>query len=272
MQKTSRTTIRKVNGDCLTPIIIFNRLQGKQKFLLESATKHETAGRYSFIGANPRKTYSGRGNALHEICHLTNKMYTYNGDLIQSLKQMMPRISQHTEYPFMGGAIGYIRGDEVLFQVYDTVIIFDHMTDELAIVHTNIQIEQQTPNLDTLIEQLTNGGTTDNINGAFEDYRKFRIEQRAAYLYYVEFVNETLIGSSTNSVINVKNSVITTRIPAVSEWTQDGQLPPSTHSIDALAEASKSVPSMLGYIGFNGQIDFTEKGDENDITTIYSEN
>ncbi|WP_107838279.1 metal ABC transporter ATP-binding protein [Metasolibacillus meyeri] len=257
MQKTSRTTIRKINGDCLTPIVLFNRLQGTQKFLLESATKHETAGRYSFIGANPRKTYSGKGNALQEISDVT---YSHHGDLIQSLKQMMPRISQHTKYPFMGGAIGYIRENEVLFQVYDTVIIFDHMTDELAIVHTNIEIEQQTPNLDELIEQLTNGTTNENHHAAFVDYRKFRIEQRAAYLYYVEFADHTLIGSSTHSVINVKDSVITTTLPTVREWTQDEQLPPSAHSIDALAEAAKSVPAMLGYIGFNGQIDFTAEG------------
>ncbi|KYG90155.1 hypothetical protein A0U40_07905 [[Bacillus] sp. KCTC 13219] len=260
MQKFSRTTIRKINGDCLTPIIIFNRLQGTQKFLLESALKHETAGRYSFIGANPRKTYSGSGDILQEINHLTNQTYTYYGDLIQSLKQMMPRISQHTEYPFMGGAIGYIHDNEVLFQVYDTVIIFDHMTDELAIVHTNIEIEQQAPNFDLLIEQLTNGNNMHSINGAFADYRTFRVEQRAAYLYYVEFSNDILIGSSTNSVINVKNSTVTTKIPEVIEWAEDGQLPPSAHSIDALAEAAKNIPSMLGYIGFNGQIDFTTEG------------
>lgn len=257
MQKTSRTTIRKVNGDCLTPIVLFNRLQGTQKFLLESATKHETAGRYSFIGANPRKTYKGKGDTLQEISDVT---YSHHGNLIQSLKQMMPRISQHTEYPFMGGAIGYIHEDEVLFQVYDTVIIFDHITDELAIVHTNIEIEQQTPNLDALIEQLMNGTTADAQNKAFADYRKFRLEQRAAYLYYVEFANSTLIGSSASSTIKVKDGVITTAIPTVNEWAQNGQLPPSAHSIDALAEAVKSVPAMLGYIGFNGQIDFTVEG------------
>ena len=40
-----RTTIKKVNGDCLTPVLIFNRLQGTRKFLLESSAKHETTGR-----------------------------------------------------------------------------------------------------------------------------------------------------------------------------------------------------------------------------------
>ncbi|MGM9943398.1 MAG: metal ABC transporter ATP-binding protein, partial [Lysinibacillus sp.] len=143
-----RTTIKKVNGDCLTPVLIFNRLQGTRKFLLESSSKHETTGRYSFIGANPRKTYTGSGTTLTEISHLTGKSYSYEGDLVRSLKQVMPRVSNHTEYPFTGGAIGTIRFNReqstipaVHFQVYDTIVIYDHVKDELTVIHTNIDAE-----------------------------------------------------------------------------------------------------------------------------------
>lgn len=268
MQTTSRTTIRKINGDCLTPILIFNRLEGKQKFLLESSAKHETIGRYSFIGVNPRKTYEGKGTTLTEISHFTGKTYSYEGDLIQSLKQVMPRISQHTEYPFTGGAIGFIKDNEVRFQVFDTVIIFDHMTDEFIIVHTNIEAEQQTPDLDMLIEQITQGkpGQQDDDyelqkstdSNPFSFYRNLRVQQRAAYLYYVEFANETFIGTSNESVLNVKNSLVTTEIHAVNTLTTNGVLPESLHAIDTVMKASECIPHLLGYIGFNGQIDFTD--------------
>lgn len=159
-----RTTIKKVNGDCLTPVLIFNRLQGTRKFLLESSAKHETTGRYSFIGANPRKTYTGSGTTLTEISHLTGKYYSYEGDLVHLLKQVMPRVSNHTEYPFTGGAIGTIRFNReqstipaVNFQVYDTIIIYDHVKDELIIVHTNIDAEMNEPNIDDIIDQIING-------------------------------------------------------------------------------------------------------------------
>lgn len=166
-----RTTIRKVNGDFLTPILIFNRLKGTRKVLLESSTKHESSGRYSFIGVNPRKTYSGSGTLLTETSHITNKSYSYEGDLIRSLKQVMPRVTSHTEFPFTGGAIGYIRYDAAMltneqeptslphvnFHVYDTIIIFDHITDELIVVSTNIDPELSQPNIDEIIEQILHG-------------------------------------------------------------------------------------------------------------------
>ena len=162
-----RTTIKKVNGDCLTPVLIFNRLQGTRKFLLESSDKYETTGRYSFIGANPRKTYTGSDTTLTEISHLTGKSYSYEGDLVRSLKQVMPRVSNHTEYPFTGGAIGSIRFNReqstipaVQFQVYDTIVIYDHVKDELIVIHTNIDAEMTEPNIDDIINQILNGTAT----------------------------------------------------------------------------------------------------------------
>lgn len=403
-----RTTMKKVNGDLLTPILIFSRLQGERKFLLESSSKNDNTGRYSFIGANPRKTYSGSETTLVEHSRLTNKTYHYEGDLIQSLKQVMPRISNHTEYPFTGGAIGYIRygatqlasaqKQDVLnlptvnFHVYDTMIIFDHMTDELIIFHTNIEAEQKEPNLDELIEQLLNGKpaeTTDytlsefrlqqtdelfdqqvtelqqaatiqqggqvvlsrrfdaDFDGdAFALYRKLRVENPAAYMYYIAFDDHTIVGSSPESLLSVNNGVVSTKLvagsrPRGTSTTDDieielallgdkdeiahhntlidiatadlqqitvpdsvevtnylttirsqhlmqllseieGQLSPTLHAIDALVhclpagsvtgspkqQAIELIDQLetvhrsfyggaLGYIGFNGQIDFT---------------
>lgn len=166
-QHKLRTTVKKVNGDCLTPVLIFNRLQGTRKFLLESSAKHESTGRYSFIGANPRKTYTGSNTTLTEISHLTGKSYSYEGDLVRLLKQVMPRVSNNTEYPFTGGAIGYIRFNReqstipaVHFQVYDTIIIYDHVKDELTVIHTNIDAEMKEPNIEDIIDQILNGTAT----------------------------------------------------------------------------------------------------------------
>lgn len=161
MKQKLRTTIEKIDGDLLTPILIFQRLAGKQKFLLESSAKYESAGRYSFIGVNPRKTYKGAGTTLTEISHLTNQTYSYEGDLVALLKQVMPRISNQTDLPFTGGAIGYIRFNReqasipaVHFQVYETLIVFDHLTQAITIIHTNIDAEQKEADITSIIEQI----------------------------------------------------------------------------------------------------------------------
>lgn len=73
VQQHFRTSMKKVNGDLLTPISIFQRLQGDRKFLLESSSKYDGNGRYSFIGVNPRKTYVGTDDQLLDHTHHSKK-------------------------------------------------------------------------------------------------------------------------------------------------------------------------------------------------------
>lgn len=295
-----RTSMKKVNGDLLTPISIFQRLQGERKFLLESSMKYEGHGRYSFIGVSPRKTYRGEQEQLIDTSHLTNKHYTYEGELISLLKQVMPRISSHTEYPFTGGGIGYINAltndlPELEFHVYDTLIIFDHLTDEIAVFHTNIEAEEVAPNIDAFIEELfanpTPQETTyalhtpelqqDGVYGAtfsgdaFALYRKLRIEHAAPYMYYIDFDDCTVVGTSENNYLQVRDGTLsaTDQAPSIERFCQGtsqtvntiqhGNLNPTLHAIDVV-KALKPAQGLIGYIGFNGQVDFTTP--ENIIT------
>lgn len=262
MQTTSsRTKMKTINGDSLTPILIFRRLQGKYKFLLESSAQHEGAGRFSFIGANPRKTYKGVGQEIQEISYKTGKTYVHKGELFVLLKRLMPRISNTTQFPFSGGAVGYIGhggttmfADEKIglpdahFHVYETIIVFDHLTDEVTLIHTNIDAEKQQPDLEVLAQQLLNGDAYDeatyhyhaiekatdesfaaelqamqtklndditrvvlpkryvaNFQGdAFSLYRQLRKKKPAPYMYYVEFEDHVILGTSPDSLIRVK--------------------------------------------------------------------
>lgn len=172
MQTTSsRTKMKTINGDSLTPILIFRRLQGQHKFLLESSAQHEGAGRFSFIGANPRKTYKGIGDEIEELSYKTGQTYMHQGDLFVLLKRLMPRVSNTTQFPFSGGAVGYVscksvssftakheqlQLPDVHFHVYETIIVFDHMTDEVTLIYTNIDAEKKEPDLEKLAEQLIN--------------------------------------------------------------------------------------------------------------------
>lgn len=159
MQSTSsRTKMKTINADSLTPILIFRRLKGNLKFLLESSAQHEGAGRYSFIGANPRKTYKGFGDEIQEFSYKTGNTYTHKGDMFVLLKRLMPRISNTIQFPFSGGAVGYVGHDastilstdqdkvqlpDVHLHVYETIIVFDHVTDEVTLIYTNIDAEKK---------------------------------------------------------------------------------------------------------------------------------
>lgn len=358
MKQKLRTTIEKINGDLLTPILIFQRLSGKQKFLLESSAKYESAGRYSFIGANPRKTYKGAGTTLTEISHLTNQTYSYEGDLVALLKQVMPRISNHTDLPFTGGAIGYIRFNReqaaipaVHFQVYETLIVFDHLTQSITIIHTNIDAEQKEADIASIIEQIKSPSKTEisdvtvspfeeqlsteeldlrqkafhkqvdnghvtfarkqqaTLEGsAFNYYRQLRIDNPSPYMYYIDFDDHTVLGTGANSIISVSNGQVRTTTSGIErvavkdtiKQTKDlfeAQLHPTYHAIDALTqllptdqasgtpketalEVIRSVEAnernlfggAIGYIGFNGQIDFTAANDAILVTATDTEN
>lgn len=263
LSTSSRTKMKTINGDSLTPILIFRRLQGNHKFLLESSAQHEGAGRFSFIGANPRKTYKGQGAEIQEYSYKTGKTYTHKGDLFVLLKRLMPRVSNTTQFPFSGGAVGYVGHGvtsipsteevnvelpDVHFHVYETVIVFDHVTDEVTLIHTNIDAEKKEPILEELAQQLIKGRETEDTDchyvpkesaanehfesaltavkdildekttrvvlskrlitdlqgDAFALYRQLRKNSPAPYMYYVEFEDHIVLGTSPESLIRVK--------------------------------------------------------------------
>lgn len=173
-EKTSlRTTMKTINGDSLTPILIFRRLEGTQKFLLESHAKHEDSGRYSFIGMNPIKAFIGYENRLEEFTYASKKTYIHEGDIFSILKSLMPRISDHMAFPFAGGAVGYIgygagrnqpNGPvnqlgipEIYLNIYETIIVFDHIENEVTVLRTEVNIVRQNETVDELIEQILHG-------------------------------------------------------------------------------------------------------------------
>lgn len=185
MEKTSlRITERKIEGDSLTPILIFRRLHGRHRFLLESSSQHERSGRYSFIGVDPVKAYRGGNGRIEEFVYATGKSYTHEGDLYTVLERLMPRIAEHGNYPFAGGAVGYVgygaageastaetETPDVYFNIYNTVIIYDHLLKEVTLLHTEIDPEYAKPDLNALAEQITNGQAEEERGITISDYR-----------------------------------------------------------------------------------------------------
>lgn len=145
---------RKIDGDSLTPIMVFNRLKGPRKCLLESSLKTSLTGRYSFIGADPSKTFIGHGEKLEEQDFRTGKVIHHTGKPLELLKSLLPVHDAELEgIPFTGGALGYIGYDaiqayepieaakenslampDIHLHLYETIIVFDHVKNDVTII------------------------------------------------------------------------------------------------------------------------------------------
>lgn len=138
-----------INGDELTPVAIFHRLQGQRKVLLESRSEGKH-GRYSIIAANPVETIRVAG---HTVTDASGTMQA--DDPLAVLSSLIERNMEDAPYPFIGGAVGYIGYDllrtyepipntptetrdlpDALFQRYETVVLYDHLEERVILIDT----------------------------------------------------------------------------------------------------------------------------------------
>ncbi|WP_211340581.1 anthranilate synthase component I [Mesobacillus subterraneus] len=143
--------IEEIQGDLLTPIAVYQMIEGRKKFILESSHKHESSGRFSFIGCEPvyellqenGETYlveQGEKTKLHET-------------LSTALKRLLPELTHKLDIPFIGGGLGFVSYDfirefeeigplkvdpmqmpEVHLMFYNEVIVFDHLRQKIILI------------------------------------------------------------------------------------------------------------------------------------------
>ncbi|KAF2263219.1 anthranilate synthase-like protein component I [Lojkania enalia] len=159
-----------ISAEFLTPSSIYlkisKRSKSKLSFLFESAATTETIGRYSFVGADPRKvikTGPGHGEEKDPLPFLEE-------ELAQSRVATIPSISLP---PLTGGAVGYVgydcvkyfepktRRDDVkdvlsvpesFFMLFDTVVAFDHFFQVVKVI-TYIRVPESLEDLDNTYEE-----------------------------------------------------------------------------------------------------------------------
>ena len=135
---------------------------------------------------DPLKSYSGRDGRIEEHVYETGKKYSHEGDLFVLLKRLMPRISDDIDFPFTGGAVGYVgygaarnganRHEDDLgfpdvnFNIYETIIVFDHVLNEVTVLHTEISEVQKTPDLDALADKPVVGREQEDSSVELSDY------------------------------------------------------------------------------------------------------
>lgn len=269
---------RKINADTITAILAYERLDGKNKALLEGAARDADAGRYSIIAMDP----------VHEI-KVYGQRFVLDGvertvvdPLAELDKVIRTAPKQADSLPFEAGAIGYVGYDtialyedlgempretraglaDIHFMVYESFLIMDHQAEEMTLVqdncYSNRTEDAMREALDRMQEQLVTAGEremrdvvvtpmeyTSNVtkaeymtqverakehirNGdffqivlsqrleapftgdAFDYYRKLRLLNPSPYLFFVDFDETTLIGSSPESLVSVTGDVVVT--------------------------------------------------------------
>lgn len=137
----------------LTPHVAYlklsqlNNADRSPSFLLESATNDNQLGRYSFMGANPRKvikTGPTEGNPVDPLTVLESELQS------SKLAENVPGLP-----PLSGGAIGYVSYDcvqyfepktkrplkdvlqlpESALMMFDTIVAFDHVFQRFQIIN-----------------------------------------------------------------------------------------------------------------------------------------
>ncbi|MCL6557688.1 MAG: anthranilate synthase component I [Firmicutes bacterium] len=278
-----------INADEFTPIELFYNLEGKNKFLLESAECGKSWGRYSFMGANPYMTVKSYGDEIITVSHGQTKIV--HGRLLDVVEKYFEglRCSKHHDElfpdlpPFAGGAVGYVGYDairlyenlpdsnpddmrlpECFFMFYRDVAIYDHFYHKLCLVHNVLPgenadydsivnglyemksavLKKTGPHpislsgknatefctvssrdsflkkVERAIEYIKAGEIfqvvlSEQLSSAtqvtpFEAYRNLRSLNPSPYLFYMDFGDFQIVGSSPESLVSVKDGIVAT--------------------------------------------------------------
>ena len=146
----------EISGDIETPVSLYKKVcsDTRYSFLLESAEKPGSIGRYSFIGFNPRAIFKSKGFKIELI--EDNKIKRLRGNPLDILKKYLKKYKgtrQEGLPRFISGAVGYFSYDiirffedipdnntddlnlpESYFIFVDTVLAVDHFKHTVRII------------------------------------------------------------------------------------------------------------------------------------------
>jgi len=196
---------RTLLADHLTPVTAYERLSrrhdAQHAFLLESVVGGERIARYSFLASSPSTIIKATGNkvTIHHIAPalagIDSHIIKDSPDPLKELENLLAPI-QSVKLPnlpsFVGGAVGYAGYDTVrylepeklthipsddrhlpdlLFGIYDEIVIFDHVQKTILIVANAIIPNHQitnSPDHQITLQSIYNSAI-DRINALIAD-------------------------------------------------------------------------------------------------------
>lgn len=154
----------ELTADYETPLSAFEKLAvDGPRFLFESAEMTNHAGRYSFMGVEPRALISARGRTMTITAKGETNSFETTTNPLRELEEFMQsyRLVPSPKLPvFSGGAVGYLAYDmvrffeptvgspppdvlglpDMIYMIADTLVIFDHRYRTLQVV-ANVFLE-----------------------------------------------------------------------------------------------------------------------------------
>ena len=274
--------VLKVNGDCITPISLFYNLDGEKKFLLESAERGKSWGRYSILGCNPYLSIKSYGDKV--IVDENGKINERSGKVLDEVKKRIGSFkiaTKNTIAPFSGGAVGYIGYDvvkqyekintsnedkinlpESYLMFYKNILIYDHFSHLVYIIcnvtpSCNQSYMELVKELLEMKEKILKNKKVNEIGEAreiniesnfdkegfieivnkakeyiakgdafqvvlsqrltattnthpFNAYRKLRSINPSPYMFYIDFEDFQIVGSSPESLVKVEGDRVQT--------------------------------------------------------------
>lgn len=271
--------IAEEEGDSITPISLYRRMKGKNKFLLESSQLHQDKGRYSYLGCNPYGEVKSVGTVV-EIT-LNGQTEKLQKNVLHVLEEILAPEQVESPFPFGGGAIGYIGYDvirqyenigeelidplnipEVHVLLYREFIVYDHLRQKLSFVYVykeddSSSYEEVYERLQVYKEEVLSGeeaavsevlsplSFTSSVTekefcemvetakeyiragdifqvvlsqrlrseckgDPFALYRKLRIANPSPYMFYIDFQDYVVLGSSPESLLSVRDDKVMT--------------------------------------------------------------
>ena len=141
--------------DFITPVVLFSKLNKEHAFILESIGDSEKFGRYSFIGFDPKYTFSySDGETV--ITDSDSGQTPLEGNPLDHLNQLIKKykpLYYESKSGFLGGAVGYmgydiisliedipmnntddVRVPDMYFIIPKCVAIFDHLKHTIKLI------------------------------------------------------------------------------------------------------------------------------------------
>ncbi|OTN76415.1 anthranilate synthase component I [Enterococcus sp. 8G7_MSG3316] len=274
----------KITSDCLTPVSVFLRIQGRSTCLLESIPREEDTGRYSIIAFDPVAKLTYQEGIFTRFDFLTGKtVETPCTDPLKEMEQHVLRaLPSIPNLPLQSGAIGYAGYDiaacyedigkipydelqipDLAFLLFETFIVIDHQQETLSLIVENCYSQRSEAEMTAIFEktkarltvlsplenyppvdehlsftsnmtqqtyeavvaqakELIKAGDLFQVvpsqrlkapfaQAPFDYYRKLRVTNPSAYLYYLDLTDDfKVIGSSPESLIRVNGENIIT--------------------------------------------------------------
>ncbi|MFC1562494.1 anthranilate synthase component I [candidate division KSB1 bacterium] len=209
---------KEISGDTETPVSLYKKVcsHSRYSFLLESAEKPGSIGRYSFIGFNPMRIFKSKGFKIELI--EGSKTLQLSGNPLEILKSFLKKYKgtkQEGLPRFISGAVGYFSYDiirffenipdnniddfnlpECYFIFVDTVLAVDHFNHTINIISNALtkgrslkeSYDEATHKIDQTLHKIKSSIKIYDFMDSSEKKEKWELESNTDQIKFEEAV------------------------------------------------------------------------------------